>query len=238
MTKISVAAIQSIARPGDLRGSVNDHVRLALCAAERGARLAIFPELSLTGYDRRLAPTAAVVPTDPRLHPLQRVADRHDITIVVGAPLISPRGLEIGAVCFSARRGPGTYSKRFLHDGEEAAFVPGLGGEPLGVDGVSVCLAICADTAHPEHAQDAAARGAALYAASSFITPEGYAHDAALLAGYAARHQMAVLMANYGAPTSVWQSAGRSAIWSPGGRLLAQASAGGEEVLVAFLDVA
>lgn len=238
MTKISAAAIQSIARPGDLRGSVNDHVRLALSAAERGARLAIFPELSLTGYDRRLAAADAVAPTDPRLQPLQRLADRHDVTLVVGAPLISPRGLEIGALCFSARQSTRTYSKRFLHDGEEAAFVPGLGGEPLSVDGVNVCLAICADTAHPEHAEDAAARGAGLYAASSFITPEGYAHDAALLAGYAVRHQMAVLMANYGAPTSAWRSAGRSAIWSREGSLVAQAGASGEEVVIAFLDVA
>jgi predicted amidohydrolase len=44
---------------------------------------------------------------------------------------------------------------------------------------------------------------------------------------------MLVLMANYGAPTGGWVSAGRSAVWRPDGRLLAEAPASGEAVIVA-----
>jgi predicted amidohydrolase len=210
---------------------VDDHARLAVRAASLGARLAVVPELSLTGYDRRLTRADVI---DPRhLDPLQFISDHHRIALVVGAPLNSVRGLEIGALCFVPGRGPLTYSKRFLHEGEEIAFVPGLGGEPLSIDGETVCLAICADTTHPEHAQDAARSGADIYAASSFITPAGYAHGAALLAGYAEKHEMSVLMANYGSRTSEWDAAGRSAIWSRAGKLLAQAAPQGEEVVVA-----
>jgi predicted amidohydrolase len=233
MTALAVAALQTIARPGDVQGSVEDHLRLAIRAAERGARLAVFPELSLTGYDRGLTHADAISPGDARLQSLQRAADDQDVTIVVGAPLISPHGLEIGSICFVPRREPMTYSKRFLHEGEENAFVPGPGGLPLSIRGETVCLAICADTTHPEHARAAALRGAGLYAASSFITPEGYAADAAQLAGYAAEHGMSVLMANYGSRTGGWESAGRSAIWSLAGTLLAQAPPRGEHVLVA-----
>jgi predicted amidohydrolase len=227
----TVAVVQTLARPGDITRSVDDHVRLAVRAADRGARLAVFPELSLTGYDRRLTRADALAPAD--LDPLQLVSNRHDITLVVGAPLESERGLEIGALCFVPNRPPLTYSKRFLHEGEEVAFVPGLGGQPLSIDGETVCLAICADTTHPEHAREAALRGARIYAASSFITPGGYAHDAALLAGYAKEHEMSVLMANYGSRTSEWDAAGRSALWAPGGKLLAQAAPRGEDVVIA-----
>ena len=66
-----------------------------------------------------------------------------------------------------------------------------------------------------------------------FITPDGYDTDAALLEGYAREHRMAVLMANYGAATSEWRSAGRSAIWSHTGRLLTRGPAEGEAVVVA-----
>jgi predicted amidohydrolase len=232
---ISVAVVQSIARPGNVSGSVEDHVRLAARAVERGARLAVFPELSLTGYDRGLTRSDALAPSDPRLRPLQSISDLHDITLIAGAPLESSRGVEIAALCFAPRRSPSTYSKRFLHEGEEVAFVPGPGGESLFVDGNTVCIAICADIAHGEHALAAASHGADIYAASCFITPDGYADDAALLAAYAAEHRMAVLMANYGAPTSAWNSAGRSSIWSSAGALLGQAAPHGEDVLVVEL---
>lgn len=235
MAAITVAVAQSIAAPGDLARSVADHIRLAGQAADQGARLVLFPELSLTGYDRGLTPADALTPADPRLRPLQALADARAIVIVVGAPVVSTAGLHIGALCFAPGRAPATYLKRHLHDGEEVAFTAGAGGDPLTIDGHTVCIAICADIAHAAHAQAAAEQGATIYAASCFITPGGYATDAGLLAGYAREHRMAVLLANYGAPTGGWLAAGRSAIWSPEGALLATGPEAGEAVVVAQL---
>jgi predicted amidohydrolase len=233
-----IAAIQSIALPGDVAGSVARHVELVQRAAGQGAQFTVFPELSLTGYDRGLTRADAVAPDDSRLAPLQRVADDLGMLIIAGAPLVSTSGeLLIGALCFSPNRGVVTYSKRFLHEGEEVAFVAGSGGAPLALGDQTVCVAICAEIAHPEHAAEAASRGAGIYAASCFITPGGYAHDAALLAGYAREHRMTVAMANYGAPTSQWQSAGGSAIWSSDGMLLAEGPPEGEAVVMAYLPV-
>jgi 5-aminopentanamidase len=76
-----VAVIQSIANPGDLDQSVQDHVRLAEDAARQGARIALFPELSLTGYSHSLTRADSVAPSDPRMRSLQAVADAHDILI-------------------------------------------------------------------------------------------------------------------------------------------------------------
>ena len=200
MRRITVAVAQTIARPGDILGSIEDHVRLANEAADRGARLVVFPELSLTGYDRRLTAADAVSPDDRRLAPLRGVADRRAVHVVVGAPLVSARGFHIGALCLAPHRAAAVYTKRYLHEGEQVAFVPGDGGDLLEVDGAAVAVAVCADSAHPEHAAEAAARGARVYAASSFMTPAGYAADAARLERYARAHHLAVMMANYGAP--------------------------------------
>ena len=69
MSELTIAAVQSIAIPGDVIRSVHDHVRLVSEAADLGARIALFPELSLTGYDRSLTAADAVMPDDPRLGP-------------------------------------------------------------------------------------------------------------------------------------------------------------------------
>jgi predicted amidohydrolase len=233
MKDIAVAVVQSIAVPGDLARAVRDHARLSIHAAQQGARLAVFPELSLTGYNLGLTRADALAPGDPRLQMLQQVADAHDIVIVAGAPIESGSELHIGALCFIPRRPAVTYSKRFLHQGEEKTFAPGVGGDPLSIHDHVAGLAICAEITHPEHAIDAARRGADIYAASCFITPNGYAYDTALLAGYAREHRMMVLMANFGNGNDTWMSAGRSAIWSPTGALLIQGPPEGEAVLVA-----
>ena len=82
MKEITVAVVQSIARPGDLSRAVSDHARLSIQAAHRGARLAVFPELSLTGYSLALTRTDALTPDDPRLQMLRQIADANDIMIV------------------------------------------------------------------------------------------------------------------------------------------------------------
>jgi len=233
MKDITVAVVQSIAVPGDLPRAVRDHARLAIQAAQHGACLAVFPELSLTGYHLALKRADALTPGDSRLQMLQQVADAHDIVIIAGAPIETTHGLLIGALCFAPHRPAATYTKRFLHQGEEKIFAPGAGGDPLSIHDHVVGCAICAEITHPEHATEAAQRGADIYAASCFITPDGYTYDTGLLAGYAREHRMTVLMANFGNGNGTWLTAGRSAIWSHTGELLIQGPPEGEAVLVA-----
>lgn len=231
-----LAVAQSIAQPGNLSQSIADHLRLAANAAAQGAQLVVFPELSLTGYSRSLTRADAIAPTDVRLQPLQALADCQKIIIITGAPLASPTGLQIGTLSIMPHCGVQSYSKQYLHAGEELAFQPGQGGAALCLGDQMICLAICAEITHPQHAQAAADCGAAIYAASCFITPGGYGHDAALLAGYARTHQMVVSMANYGAATGGWPAAGRSAIWAADGGLLACAPDEGEALVVMSVE--
>jgi predicted amidohydrolase len=63
------------------------------------------------------------------------------------------------------------------------------------------------------------------------IDDTGYARKVSLLRNYALEHGMVVLMANYSGSTGGEVSAGKSAIWSEDGQLVA-ASTGTEEALV------
>lgn len=232
MSELILAVAQSIATPGDLARSIANHVRLASRAADQHAKIVVFPELSLTGYDRGLTRADALVTSDHRLQPLQVLADASEMIVIAGAPIASPSGLHIGGMSFIPGRGVQVYQKQYLHEGEEVVFAPGEGGDSLRIDDDLACVAICADINHAGHAVEAAGRGATIYAASCFITPDSYGIDAGLLEGYAREHRMVVLMANYGAGTGGWLSAGRSAIWSNTGTLLACGPAEGEAIIV------
>lgn len=221
-----VAAIQSASVKGDIAGNLTRHLALARQAAAQGARLALFPELSLTGYEPDVAAATALRGDDARLAPLAALAQSSGMIIVVGAPLRIEGALHIGALSFLPDGRVAEYTKQHLHDGEEKVFVAGCGGSALDIDGVPAALAVCADFTHASHAQAAAQAGAKLYAASVLVSPGGYAKDSEILQGYAVRHAMPVLMSNHGGPTGGWQSAGRSALWDERGNLVVEAGQG------------
>jgi predicted amidohydrolase len=227
-----IAAAQSASIPGDISQNLTRHLRFAATAAEHGVQLLVFPELSLTGYELAIARSNSVHPHDHRLDPLRRLAEKANMTIVVGAPILNEQlELHIGALALSPDGTVSTYTKQFLHQGEEQIFTPGLGGAMLLVEDTPVALAICADTLRPQHAADAKEHGAKVYAVGALITENGYEPDTAFLRQYSARHSMVVLMANHSAPTGGWVSAGKSAIWSEDGNLVI-ASPGTTEALV------
>ena len=76
-------------------------------------------------------------------------------------------------------------------------------------------------------------RGANLYLVGVFFAPEAYQADTDQLAGYAARHAMAVVMANAGGPATGFASAGGSAVWSDSGALVARLDGTGAGLVVA-----
>ncbi len=210
------------------------HAVFLRVAAEHGVRYLVFPELSLTGYALQLGRALAMDAGDPRLLPLLADAQRLGVTAVVGAPVRSDGGSDVYIGAFTlGPRGIQAQRKQHLHPGEDAMFAAGSGGPATVVDGTPIALAICADFSHASHAADAAQAGATLYAASALSTDHGYAHDTGLLAGYAAEHDMAVLMANHGGATGGRVSAGRSAIWAEGGARVVAAAGAGDALVTA-----
>ena len=69
-----------------------------------------------------------------------------------------------------------------------------------------------------------------------FVIPADLEQDTARLRSYAVQHSMAVVFANYGGPTGGLPSAGRSAIVSEKGEVLAQLQATGAGIAIAIED--
>jgi predicted amidohydrolase len=229
----TIAAAQFVAKHRDVEANVRRHVRLASRAADHGARMVVFPELSLTSYDLALTVSDALTPDDSRLRPLAALARTRDLILVAGAPIVVDDSLYIGAIAFRREGRPTTYLKQYPTINERRTFMPGPTGVTIALKDDIVGLAICADVGHVEHARDAAKRGATIYAAGSLVSEDGYAADATMLRRYAAEHSMLALLANYGAPTGGYAAAGRSAAWSDKGKLLATAPPNGDALVVA-----
>ncbi len=229
----AIAAAQSVSAAGDVQGNVGRHLAFLHEAAARHVRLVVFPELSLTGYESAIAHEVAMYADDVSLAPLQNACVQNRLTAVVGAPLRFDDGVRIGALALMPDGKVVTYTKQHLHPGEGAVFTAGAGGPPISVDGQTIALAICADTTHPEHAEQASGMGATLYAAGALITAKGYATDTALLQQYAMQHRFGVLMANHGATTGGWSPIGRSAFWDEDGRCVIAADGLGPALVIA-----
>jgi predicted amidohydrolase len=230
---VTIAAAQFVAKHRDVEANVRRHVRLASRAADRGARMVVFPELSLTSYDLALTVSDALAPDDSRLRPLAELAHTRGLILVAGAPIAVDDSLYIGAIAFRREGRPTTYLKQYPTINEQRTFMPGPNGVTIALEDDTVGLAICADVGHVEHAQDAAKRGATVYAAGSLVSDDGYGADTELLQRYALDHSMLTLLANYGAPTGGYAAAGRSAVWSDKGKLLATAPPSGDALVVA-----
>ena len=230
-----LGAAQSSSVAGDIARNVENHLRICEIAASHGVQLLVFPELSLIGYELALAQANVIEPGSAALDSLREFAVRSGMTVVAGALVPNGTGgLYAAALAFRPDGSVLTHSKVHVHESELVAFEPGPGGEVFQVGEAAVGLAICRDASFAEHAADAAARGATVYAAGVMIDEPGYVRKMPLLRGYAQQHRMAVLMANYAGETGGEVSAGKSTIWSEDGNVVA-ASADNQESLVIAL---
>lgn len=233
MPIIHIAAAQCPSIAGDIDRNIQIHLQMAEAAVQQGIELLVFPELSLTGYEPVFAERCKLHPNDGRLAPFRQLANRHQITLIIGAPIDTGEAKPaLGSIVFSPY-GTSTYYKQYLHPGEEQFFQPGQPIRPIKVKNLPVALAICADTSNPLHAQAAANAQAHVYAASMMVSTEGFSEDSQQLQQLANQHQMTILMANHCAPTGGRQPAGRSTIWSPEGIVLSSADSSEPALVIA-----
>lgn len=217
-----VAAAQLAAVPGDVDANVAAHADLVHAAAADGARLVVFPELSLTGYElERIAAdsTLTIAGDDPRLIPLQRACEATGATAVAGLPMPAPEGgRQLCALALRAADPPVRCAKTFLHRAEADVFVAGDGPAVFELDGRRVGLGICFDAAHPEHARAAAAAGAELYACGAIFGPGSEDRIVDQATGRARETGMSVLFALTSGPAGPYDTEGGSGMWEPTGR--------------------
>lgn len=228
-----IAAAQTKPKRFDLPANLNDHYRLIKLAAQNGASLIIFPEMSITGYETKHADEMALKPDETRLAGLQHLSDKNNIIVVAGAPVLLNNELFIGSLIFQPHQAVKVYTKQFLHSTEVDFFASSFEYNPvIELENERISFAICADIDHPEHAGNAAKIGATIYLASIFFSPRGIPEAYHLLSDYAEKHAMNVLMSNFAGQSHGTAAAGQSAFWNSNGELVAQLNSHDEGLLL------
>ncbi len=208
----------------------------AAAVAAAAARVVVFPELSLTGYELDAPPLTA---DDDRLAPLVTVCAAHGTIALAGAPVAADEeGRHIAVLAIDGTGARIAYRKMWLGTEEAAAgFVPGRVPAVLDVDGWRIGLAVCKDTGVEEHAAVTAAAGMDVYASGV----AHHDHDAHLNAERAQRaalaHGVWVATASFAGPTGGGhdRTAGSSGVWDPTGAVVAAAGLAADEVVSATL---
>jgi predicted amidohydrolase len=228
--KICVAQTRPI--KGDIPGNIDNHKKIIDLAIDNRVDMIIFPELSITGYEPKLAKDLAISKDDKRFDDFQRISDTRQITIGVGVPTKSNEGICISMILFQAGKTRQTYSKKYIHADEEPFFICGQSEIGLLGDKTNISLAICYELSVPEHSENAFKNGAEIYIASVAKTADGVEKARKSLSEIASRYSMMVLMSNCVGPSDDFESAGKSSIWNNKGLLVAQLNGTSEGILI------
>jgi predicted amidohydrolase len=232
---LSIAVAQPRLSSGEVAGNARIHAEVVRAAS---ARVVVFPELSLTGYELG-APL--LHPSDGMLTPIVAACGDTGSTALVGAPVADDEGRPtIAMLAVDATGARVVYRKQWLGTAETARFHPGPAPAVLEVDWWRLGLAICKDTRIAQHAADTAALGIDAYVAGMVETEADAAAPETRARRVAAEHGVWVAIASWAGPTGGGfdRTAGRSGIWRPDGSTLAQAGAEPEAIIRATLTMA
>jgi predicted amidohydrolase len=217
---LTIAVAQPVCVPFDVAANAGEHAAAVRAA---GARVVVFPELSLTGYELDAPPIAV---DDPLLRPIVEACAGSGSVALVGAPL---RGdAERSFIAMLAVDGGGVsvaYRKVWVDETEAHRFSAGGAPAVLEVDGWRLGLAICRDTGIPQQWADTAALGMDVYVAGTLMSADEVAVQDERACRIATAHRVWVAMASFAGPTGGGydRSAGCSGIWTPDGALVGRA---------------
>jgi predicted amidohydrolase len=216
---LTLAVAQPECRAGDLGANARAH---AAAVREAGARLIVFPELSLTGYDLGAEP---VDPAGVALRPIVDACAEAGSVALAGAPVEEAGRLFIALLRIDAGGAAVAYRKTHIGGAEPRRFSPGDGATAIGIDGWRIGLGICKDTGVVEHTAATAALGVDVYAAGLVHKRDERDEQDERGRRIAAACGAYVAFASFAGPTlgGYEATAGESTIWSPDGTVIARA---------------
>jgi len=217
---LAIAVAQPRCVPYDVAVNAVTHAAAVRSAV---ARVVVFPELSLTGYE---LDAPAITVDDPRLTPIVEACAKAGTLALVGAPVHGKAGrVHIAMLAVEGTGATVAYHKVWLSTTESDRFAPGGAPAVLDVDGWRLGLAICKDTHIPQHASDTAALGIDAYVAATLMFAEETALQNRRACRIATDHRVWVALASFAGSTGggYAQAAGCSGIWTSDGVVVAQA---------------
>jgi predicted amidohydrolase len=215
---LKVAAAQPACTALDVVSNARVHANVVRAAQ---ARVVVFPELSLTGYELDAEPVSC---DDPALTPIVEACAATGSLALVGAPVDDAGHRFIAMLAIDAAGVRVAYRKTWLGAEESRRFCPGDGPTMLQVDGWRLGLGICKDTGAAQHTAGTAALVIDAYLAGLVHRPEELPEQEARAVVIARTCQAYVVFASFAGPTGdvFTETAGSSAIWSPNGIAIAR----------------
>jgi predicted amidohydrolase len=217
-----VAVAQPLCAPLDVAANAVTHAATVRSAR---ARVVVFPELSLTGYE---LDAPAITADDPRLAPIVEACAETGSLALAGAPVQDDDARTyIVMLAIDGTVVTVAYRKMWLGGAEPDRFSPGGTPAVLEVDGWRLGLAICKDTGVPQHASDTAALGIDAYVAGVLESADDAAVPGERARRVADDHHVWVALASFAGSTGGGydQAAGGSGIWTSEGVAIARAGA-------------
>ncbi len=228
--RISIAQTRPI--KGDMVANIETHKKFTNLAVSYKADAIFFPELSITGYEPKLAKQLATNQDDNRFDDFQKISDIKNITIGIGVPTVGETGILISMIIFQPNTERQTYSKQQLHSDEFPYFVNGQQQIILTVKNKQIAPAICYESLQPEHSENAFKGGAEIYIASVAKSANGVGKAFDHFPKIAKQYSMPVLMSNCLGLCDDFESTGNSAIWNKDGLLSGQLNETDEGILI------
>jgi predicted amidohydrolase len=216
---LTIAVAQPRCAAKDVRANALEH---AAVIRRVEARLIVFPELSLTGYELDATPVAV---DDDALAPIIEACAETAAVALVGAPVAGEDGNNIATLRVDAGGAEVVYRKSHLGGDEPQWFAPGGGAVAIDVDGWRVGLGICKDTCVDAHVAGVAALGVDLYVAGLVHLPQELDVQEERAVRIARACDAYVGFASFAGPTGggYASTAGVSSIWTADGTALARA---------------
>lgn len=226
---ITIAVAQPRCTPYDVAANAVAHAEAVRAA---GARVVVFPELSLTGYHFDAPPLSFGPGLSESLSPLVAACAETGAVALAGAPVPGPH---IGVLEVSAAGVRVAYRKVWLGGAEPEHYRPGPGPAVVEVDGVRLGLAVCKDTGVPEHAAATVALGVDVYVAGVLEHARDRDVAPARARRIAVGHGVWVAVASFAGSTGEGyaEAAGGSGVWAPSGEPVVSAGGDPGEVVVA-----
>lgn len=214
-----IAAAQPVCAPYEVAANASAHADVVRAAR---ARVVVFPELSLTGYELDAPP---VDPADEGLRPLISACAATGSVALVGAPTSDALGDHISVLAVDDLGARIAYRKMWLSDTEAKRFTPGPSPAVIEVDGWRLGIAVCKDTGMPAHAAATADVGMDVYVAGVLDSADDASVQDERARRITGEHDVWVVVASFAGSTGggYEAAAAQSRVWSPDGRVVASA---------------
>ena len=228
--KIGLAQIQS--KVGDIDHNIQLHLKYFQMADDNGVDLVCFPELSLMGYEPRIAREHVSNTLSEIWNSFQLFSNRTGMIACIGMPSPGKEKPRISMFVIMPHNPIKIYSKQRLHSDELPYFEEGDSDLLLEWGNHKIAPAICYESLLEDHSKQAKLNGATIYLSSVAKADTGISRAKSYFPEMAAQLGLNVGMVNALGPNSGFQSMGQSTVWSLDGSKLGSLDSMNEGLLI------